>query len=169
MKNWILKLKFVQQAINTASMEGTDFGRQQSNEATYRKAFNDARKDLEETNKDNFTDKVEAEVSSRISKLLGVVDENFIITYDKKTGLVFLGGVRLDEPQIMNLKSEAEAITSMQIWKTLSETIKEQAQKTIFNNSIEWQDVLNGKMCLYTLSLQQKVLDIFKDYKSKSK
>lgn len=156
MKNWILNLGFVKEAINLASVQGTDFGIEQGKDK------------IEMLSKLN-EDVLERRSNEKLAKLLGAVDENFVVTYDKKTGLVFMGGVKLDEYQIMNLKSEAEAIAQMQIWKTLSETLKQQAQKTIFENSTEWADVMNGKMMLYNLSLQQKILDIFRNYKPKAK
>jgi len=169
-KEKILNLGFVRRAINEARIEGTDFGVQQSQDSMER--FRITVQKLHEQLKSKpvlDVGDVDKLVNERISKLLGVVDENFVVTLDKKTGLVFMGGVRLEEQQILNLRSEANAITAMQIWPMLSETLKKQAQETIFNKSTEWADVVNGKVMLYCLSLQQKILDIFKSYKPKPK
>ncbi len=156
-RNFILNLSFVRGAINKAGMEGTDYGVEQT-VSNYKSLY---------TANYLIDEKIEKAVNERLSKLLGVVDENFVITYNEKTGQVFMSNTILEEYQIMNLKAEAEAISQMQIWKTLSETLKQQAHKTIFEKSTEFQDVINGKMMLYNLSLQQKIIDIFRKYTPK--
>ncbi len=152
-KNWILKLDFVRKAINQASVDGTDWGKSQS-DANWQQAFDE---------------QVEMKSKKALTDLLMPFDERLIITYDKKTGLIFVGGKRLEEPTIMNLKAESEFFKNSQLWKIINESLKSQAQKTMFENSTTFEDMMTGKMMLYDLSFQNKILDIFIGYTQKPK
>ncbi len=148
-KKLILNLGFVKQATQLASMEGTRFGIEQAHQ--------------------NIQANVERLYKEKIASLLGVVNEDIIVTQNKVKGLVFIGGKLADEPRILSLQAEANYYFQSDMWKIINETIKEQAQKVMFEKSETLQDLYNGKAWLYLLDLQNTILNIFKDYKSKPK
>lgn len=141
--------------------------RNKKDEELYRKAFADARADLDETNVFNVEEKAKELTSKRLGEMLGFVDEKFILTHNKEKGFVFLGGEKLTPEQIMNLKSEAEIILTSTMWKIFYNSIGDIARKAMFEKSETFQDMLSGKMLLYHLSLQKNILDLFKKYESK--
>ncbi len=165
-KNWILNLDFVQSAINNSWQDGFT----KTKESIYQKAFKDARADLEETRIDDIEDRAEKLTKERMSKLLGIFDEKLVMTYDKKTGGVFVGGERLDEPRIMALKQEAEFITSTDLWKIINASLNLVTRQAMFDKSDfsnGTRDLDNGKSILYTLSFQNNVIDILRSYTQK--
>ncbi len=87
-----------------------------------------------------------------------------IVTYNKQ-GYLYLNGVLLSPEQRSNLKSEARMFKNTQIWDILSATLKHQAQKLAFNDSKDLQDLLNAKMILYTISVQENILKKIEDAK----
>ena len=106
-------------------------------------------------------------VNKRISELLGFVDENFIVTFNEKTGIVFVGGERITPEQAQNLKQEAELIKTLQIWKIFQNSIGDMARKTMFEKSMTFEDLRSGKMMLYNLSILKKIVDIFAKFVKK--
>lgn len=170
-KNWILNLGFVRQAINAASIQGTDFGVEQCKEDLQvlqrtNAVLQDKLKTLPDGNEMNrlVSEKAEDLANEKLQNLLGAVDERTIITMDKKNGLIYVGGERLNEPTILSLKAEAEYFSQSELWKILNETLKDQAQRTMFEKSLTFDDMRSGKMLLYNLSLQNKIIGIFKSY-----
>jgi len=128
-----------------------------------KKSLDDFTKDL-----DYFEEEVKREVDKRLSSMLGFLDENQIVTFDPKVGIIFLGPERIDESRAMNLKSESEFVLQSQLWKVFNETIRHQAYEIMFLKSTSFDDMRSGKMLLYLLDLQRKILNIFRSYKSKS-
>lgn len=105
---------------------------------------------------------VEEMVSKRMGELLGTNDETKIITWNQAKGIVFLGGKRMDATELNNYRADAEFIMESGLWKAIEATLTNDAQDRIFNRSKDFQDMLNGKMALYNLSLIKKILAIFK-------
>ncbi len=152
-QKFILNLGFVRKAINLSSIEGTDWGKKQSDD-NWQQAFDE---------------QVEMKSKKLLSDLLGAVDERKVITYNKKTGSIFIEGKKIEEHQIMSLKAEAEYLLKSDLWQIINQTLKLQAERTMFENSTTFQDVLNGKMMLYNLSFQNNILNIFASYTPKPK
>ena len=136
-------------------------------EALYRKAFNDAREDFEETRVNDIEEKSLELAKEMLNKMLSVVDPNAILSIDKKNGMVFLGGVKADDMTLNNLKAEADFITSSHIWKLMYETPKELAQRFMFVSAETLDDLRNGKSMLYTLNTQKNILDLCKSFSKK--
>lgn len=111
---------------------------------------------------------IDEEVNKKINALLSVVDYNSIVSLDKRTGMVYIGGKRVDEGRLLNLKSEAEFILNSDIWKLVYETPKELAQRQMFVSSESLDDMKKGKSILYTLSTQKNILDTFKNVVAKN-
>jgi hypothetical protein len=151
-RNWILSLSFVKQALLDAEIE----------------AFPKAQKDILETMRDELDEKAEELSKEKLSKLLSPVDLRSVVTLDKVHGVVFIGGERATEGRLNNLKNEAEFFEQSDLWKLIHETPKELAQRSMFVGSLGQEvkeELSKGRSMLYTLSQQQNIVDVFKSFK----
>lgn len=154
MKNWILNTFFKKEMdsmFEKAKFEGS------------KDAFKKAREDLEETNVYDTDEKAKVLAKKMLNDLLSVVDESQIMT-KANTGIVFIGGAKVDDVTLSNLKAEAEFLTNSQIWKLMNETPKELAQRSMFVNGESLADLQKGKSMLYTLSTQNNILELCMKY-----
>ena len=108
---------------------------------------------------------IEKAVNERLSAILGVLDENRIVTFDPKVGILFLGKDRIDVSRAQNLKAESEMFLQSELWKVFNETIRHHAYETMFIKSTSFEDMKSGKMLLYLLDVQRKIMEIFKAYR----
>lgn len=141
-KQYILSLPFVRDALNQSFDNGFSIGA-------------------------DVTERVDQLASKKVSDLLGYTDEDLVMTYAEKQGFIFLGGERVEADKCLNLKQEAELILSTDLWKIMVNTIGDQAKKVMFEKSQTYEDMRSGKMMLYNLSLQSKILEMFKNYQKK--
>jgi hypothetical protein len=88
----------------------------------YRKAFKDARADLEETNQENIEAKAQEIAEKRLLSLLTSVDLSKVVTINKLQGLLFVGGIKAEPGQLANLKAEAEFLSKSELWQLLQHT-----------------------------------------------
>ncbi len=160
-KQWILNREFVKEYVLSFIKTGEE------NEALYRKAFNDARKDLEETQIFNVDKKAKELSDKKLNEMLSIVDMNHVISIDKKNGILYLGKERATDIELINLKAEADFIVNSHIWKLLHETPKELAHRTMFVSSESLDDLKKGKSMLYTLDSQQSVINTLRGYTPK--
>ncbi len=93
-----------------------------------------------------------------------VIDPRKIVTIDKPRGIVYIGGTRVDNARLSNLKAEAEFFLASDLWALIYETPKELAQRAMFISGESLVDMQKGKSMLYTLSTQKNILDTFKSY-----
>ncbi len=90
-----------------------------------------------------------------------------VVTIDKAKGMVYVGGERIDENRLANLKSEAEFFLASDLWHLIQETPKELAHKAMFIEGDNIDQMKKGRSMLYTLSSQKNMLDLFKSYVAK--
>lgn len=103
----------------------------------------------------------------KLNAMLSSVDFSKIVTLDKRHGIIYIGGQKASEGQLLNLKSEAEYLEHSSIWGMLYENPKELAQRAMFVDSENLDGLKKGRSILYTLSTQKNILDIFKGYVAK--
>lgn len=82
-----------------------------------------------------------------------------------KLGYLFLGGELLAPKQRESLKAQVRMVRNSQIWDIMSNTLKHQAQKLAFDDSQTLQDLLNAKMILYTISVQENIIKMIENSK----
>ena len=121
----------------------------------------------EQKTKNQPIHEIEDLANKMVSDLLGFVDEKKVITMNEKQGAIFLGGERITPEECVNLKQEAELILTTDLWKIFNNTIRDIANKTMFEKSESFDDMKSGKCFLYNLSLQNKILNMFKNYVKK--
>ena len=121
-----------------------------------------ARKDILETMYDDVERRATELTNQKLVDMLSVVNENMIVSTDSITKAILIGGKRLDESQIANLKADAEFIINSDLWQLLHETPKALAEKAMFTDDgkLETQ-LLKGRVILFTLATQKKIVDIF--------
>lgn len=162
-KQIILNFKFVQESFKAQNDILIDQARQEERV----KAFSLAQKDILETMRDDLDKQAEELAKYKLAQLLSVVDMDKVVTVDKSRGIVYIGGVQVEEGRLANLKSEADAIEAFDLWHLLSETPKELAHKAMFVAGESITDMAKGRSMLYTLSSQKNIIEIFKSFKPK--
>lgn len=75
-----------------------------------------------------------------------------------KSGHIFLNGELVTEKRKHSLKAQVRMMRNTELWEILSDTLKHQAQKLAFDDSKDLQDLLNAKMMLYTISVQENII-----------
>lgn len=162
-KVWILNKKFFKDVLGDFREDAiSEFEFRKG--TLYRQAFNDARKDLEETNIYDLNKQAEELAVKKLNDLLSTVDMKKIVTMDKTNGIVYIGGERAEAGRLANLKAETEFFLQSDLWHLIHETPKELAQRTMFVSGETLADLQKGKSILFTLSSQQNILSIFKSY-----
>lgn len=74
-------------------------------------------------------------------------------------GIVYVNGEALTPTQLQNLQGEVELIRKTNLYKILFGTPKDVAMKIMFEKAQSFDDMRAGKMLLYALDLQQKVME----------
>ena len=106
-------------------------------------------------------------VEEEVAKLLGFVDFKRIITFNEKAGAIYIGGERVDESRLGNLKAESQFMLNSELWKVMTETIRHMAYEIMFTKSMSFEDMRSGKMLLYHLDTQKKIMDILSRFAKK--
>lgn len=118
-----------------------------------------ARKTVEE--------RIDEAAQKKLSALLTIVDESFIVRVDKNAKAIFIGGERADDVRLSNLKAEAQFLSESELWKLLNQTPRELAQQAMFISGDDIDAMKKGRSILYTLSVQKNILDTFMSYGGK--
>lgn len=85
----------------------------------------------------------------------------------KKDGtplLVYLNKEQVSDSQIGKWVGELRFIKECEVWKLVNTTLQEEARKRMFENSKNYDDILFGKAMLYTLDVQEKILNTIGKY-----
>ncbi len=92
-----------------------------------------------------------------LAHLFPVFEIEKVLTVSK-SGHLFLNGQIVTEQQKQSLQAAARMFRNTQLWEVLTSSLKSQAQKLAFNQSKDLQDLLNAKMILYTVDVQENIL-----------
>lgn len=93
-----------------------------------------------------------------LSKTLGMVYPEDIMTITKENKMYFKGK-EVDLKQLTKWKDDLEILGSLEIYKVLKDSMKNDANALIFKKSKDFDDVLNGKMVLWTLEQMDAYID----------
>lgn len=128
------------------------------------KIFVAAQKDLEDGMKETIEKRSDELAEQKLFKLLSVVDPQKIVSFSKDARAIYIGGERVEEGRLANLRAEAEAIMGMDIWHLIFETPKELAHRSMFMAGESIDEMKKGRAVLYTLDTQKRILDTFRSY-----
>lgn len=81
-----------------------------------------------------------------------------IMTITKENKMYFKGK-EVDLKQLTKWKDDLEILGSLEIYKVLKDSMKNDANALIFKKSKDFDDVLNGKMVLWTLEQMDAYID----------
>lgn len=123
-----------------------------------------AHQDIMKTMKDDIEKMADSRLHEKLVKLLTVVDERAVVTFNQKAGAIFIGGERADAARLQALKAESEYFLASDLWKILSESPKQLAYKAMFLAGESLDDLKKGRAILYTLDTQDKILRTFESY-----
>jgi hypothetical protein len=93
-----------------------------------------------------------------LKKLFPIFKLENVLTANK-AGVLFLDQKPIEGKKLANLKEQARLLKNGDLWIILTETMMFQAQRIMFNESKDFQDLINGKMVLYTLDVLQKTIE----------
>ncbi len=156
-KNFILNLDFVHRELNGAYKRGgVD-------------SFPLAQKDVLETLRDDTEKMADERVHQKLVEMLSPVDWSHVITHDTRKGVVFIGGKQADPAFLQSLKSEAEMVTSTELWRLLIETPNTLAQQIMFKTGEDTQAFQKGRSMIYHLDSQKKIVETLMSYKQPPK
>jgi hypothetical protein len=99
-----------------------------------------------------------------LTQLFNSISVDEVITISK-SGIVFINGVQITNSEKTNLRLEAELLEKTRLWKILTDTISDHAEKRMFINSTKWEDVLAGKMALYNISIIKNIVKLLQSIK----
>lgn len=102
---------------------------------------------------------IESMVESRLLGMLSPIDPNKVVSFNEKTKQIYIGGILAEDNQLRNLKQEADAFMSFGLWDLLYHSIKSLAEKAMFIEGDSLDTMKKGRIMLYTLSTQKKILD----------
>lgn len=101
-------------------------------------------------------------INKLLKKYCNVIIDDDIIKYDIKGDKLMLKGKWLDERELRNLKEEAKLIKSTMLWKIITNSVREEARLTMNERAKDFNDMMFGKMALYVISLQEKIINKIK-------
>ena len=127
-------------------------------------SFHLAHKDIMETMKDDLDKQAKELAEKKVSEMMSIVDWRKVATFSERQGLIYIGGIKCEAPQILALKAEAEQLKASEIWKLLYETPNALAQKTMFETGGDVDAFLKGRAMIYHLDSQKKIIDLFCSY-----
>jgi len=123
-----------------------------------------AHKDIWDTMKDEVEKMADGRLHEKLVKLLTVVDERAVVTFNERQGAIFIGGERAQAHRLQSLKAEANYFLASDLWKILYESPKQLAHKAMFLAGESLDDLKKGRAILYTLDTQDKILRTFQSY-----
>lgn len=97
-----------------------------------------------------------------LAKLLSPIDWSKVVSVDKITKQVLIGGKAVDAGRLSNLKSEAELFLQSDLWHIMFETPKALAQEEMFVKGESLDSLQKGRSMLYTLDAMKNILMAFK-------
>ena len=100
-----------------------------------------------------------------LMKLTCSVNPEMVVTYDARHNLVFVGGEQISHSEALSLKAEAKYLRKTRLWSLMQETLRDHAIQTITTKSMSWEDMKSGKLMLYNLGVQEKIVEAVDKYK----
>ena len=80
-----------------------------------------------------------------------------------KKGQVLLGNEVIDITSINNLKAEVLTLKEMRIWKVFIETLGQYAIDKGFNDALNWEECLSGKMMAHSIGVIKNLTQIIEN------
>ena len=99
-----------------------------------------------------------------LSKKTGAIDPYKVISIRKGAGAepyqYYVGGKKVSGPQAQNLRSEAQVIKQMSLYKLLTETLRQLAHLSMFENMKTLDDQHYGKAMLHCGTTIEQIVNL---------
>jgi hypothetical protein len=109
---------------------------------------------------------VELSEQEALTRLLGdkfnAIDPNkvvFVGTNSQGENVYRIAGKKLSPNQASLLRNEAQMIQKMQLWKVITETLKNTARLKMFEKSESFDDMRYGKAMLYNCDVMEQIVN----------
>ena len=102
---------------------------------------------------------VDQRVDLQYTKLNWLVNPDDVFQVSKNTGVAYLGLEPISKNEAIQLKSEAELLMGMRLYKILTNTLTQEAINIAVLNSKEWENVISGKMMIHNLTVIKKIVE----------
>lgn len=123
----------------------------------YQKGYNEA--------KAHFDALVEQRAQTKYSNQNWLVDPLNVLMFST-TGKVFLNNEQIPKKLAENLKTEAVYLRSSSLWSLLQETLKQKAIEKAVINSVNFEQVLAGKLMIHNLGIIKTLVDRIAELKT---
>lgn len=165
-KNWMLSWGFIEGEVSRrTNIEVRSYIEEAQEQSKITATAERVSRSTMETLDETIRQKSEEKAREKLEALLSIIDERHIVTFDKNMRAVYIGGVKADEGQLGNLRSEAEMILSTNLWQILHHSPKKLAERAMFvDDGILPNQLLKGRSILYMLDTQARIIETFKSY-----
>ena len=92
-----------------------------------------------------------------------LIDAKGIFSLDKTKSIAKIGGTTLTKQEKLNLQNEVKFFNESRLKGILLDTLYDVARKTMFEKSETFDDMLQGKMMLYNISVQKNILRLIEE------
>lgn len=103
----------------------------------------------------------EKEKNELLKSYFNAVTPEDIIMFDS-AGRVFIDDKLLSQGELNTLIAEAKQMAETRLYKILTNYIKKRAMEVMYMKSENFEDMRNGKMMLYNISLQEDIVNRLK-------
>lgn len=94
-----------------------------------------------------------------LAEKVGSIDPSSVFSYDKNTGICKVGGKKITENQLANLKQEALLLKKGELWRIFTETMAYEAQMRMFTLAKNEHDMAWGKSILHAVGIFQNIVE----------
>ena len=98
-----------------------------------------------------------------LSKVIRVSIPEDVLSQDKRTKEIRVGGKKLTDIEIRSLCSEAKALENMRIWSIINESIKQQCYERGWRDSTTIDHLNTAKIMYNVLDTQNSIVNIFRN------
>ena len=95
-------------------------------------------------------------LNTATKRLFNEIKPDDVLSFDKRSGVLTLGGKPLSREQSEVLIAEASTIKETQLWALLLKTMVQEACKRMYLDSLSFDDMVAGKWILYTIDIFDK-------------
>ena len=88
------------------------------------------------------------------------VTQEEILTTAGNGKVLLLDGEQISQEELKNLSNEAKVIESTMVYKIITNTLRLQASRKMFEESKSWEDMIAGKMMLYSIGVIENIIKI---------
>lgn len=84
-----------------------------------------------------------------------------VVSVDKSGTIILLGGEKITEAELKNLRAEVKTLKNFRIWKIFQETLRQKAIEKAVLNSTDREQTLAGKMMIHDIGVMKSIVALF--------